>query len=594
MVQEWSSRDHHPRHFTCQPPARYQTDIMDHRRFYESQESVRHQPPMAIDTALRSHCGIWAKQYFVAVVMDDGTPATFFSPGQKLQDSVVRQFFDIKKFQQVVSSLDTDQATSHPPSSEGSMYFRPPYNHRHHTSDRTRSQNDDDGEDGGSYPGRPGRKRPRSRQTMEYEEMPMPIMSRRGIRVCDSRALWGFYDQRFKSCQQSACKLIAKAWVKAVEPKKQSTHPYTGSDAKAPDWWPKPWGDTKEDRVRHKEPDHLYKRERVHLLNHILAIIVEPTAKQHPDVRKLHLNVKKLEECTNEALSGFFSENPQNSGKKRFLSEIFKVAKQQERYKNGEIDAATEVYVLNDDRVSETQTPEQEEVPASRDHEEQNTSPSTRSTAQGFHPTSPAGHSPTTASQTSSFVNEMPMRNTQNPPPPPSMVNDLTSSHHGFVEEGLPVHGTTPAHHSNTTINVDMIPNSNTNDSSRRSSVFGEYSHVGNGMYTQPWQTGSTASNPQAVYSHKQNGPSTSFVTAVPSTPPPSYMRGSFVDTMTQPGYDPTHSQVYRSGDVPSGQIGQQQTYNYMPNDSRGLQVLPGVSEVIDSVPRGHFKDEII
>ena len=78
----------------------------------------------------------------------------------------------------------------------------------------------------------------------------------------DSQALWNFYDQRFKSCQQSACKLIAKAWVKAVEPKKQSTHPYTGSDEKAPDWWPKPWGTTKEDKVRHKEPDHLYKRGR--------------------------------------------------------------------------------------------------------------------------------------------------------------------------------------------------------------------------------------------------------------------------------------------------------------------------------------------
>lgn len=78
--------------------------------------------------------------------------------------------------------------------------------------------------------------------------------------MCDTKALWSFYDQRFKSCQQSACKLIAKAWVKAVEPKKQSTHPYTGSDEKAPDWWPKPWGPTKEDKVRHKEPDHLYKR----------------------------------------------------------------------------------------------------------------------------------------------------------------------------------------------------------------------------------------------------------------------------------------------------------------------------------------------
>lgn len=88
----------------------------------------------------------------------------------------------------------------------------------------------------------------------------MTVSSRKGIKVGDSEAVWNFYEQRFKNCQQTACKLIAKAWVKAVEPKKQSTHPYTGSDEKAPDWWPKPWGPTKDDKVRHKEPDHLYKR----------------------------------------------------------------------------------------------------------------------------------------------------------------------------------------------------------------------------------------------------------------------------------------------------------------------------------------------
>jgi hypothetical protein len=93
----------------------------------------------------------------------------------------------------------------------------------------------------------------------EVQRHQLPV-NRRKIRVQDGPALWAFYDQRFKSCQQSACKLIAKAWVKAVEPKKQSTHPYTGSDEKAPGWWPKPWGNTKEDKVRHKEPDHLYKR----------------------------------------------------------------------------------------------------------------------------------------------------------------------------------------------------------------------------------------------------------------------------------------------------------------------------------------------
>lgn len=88
----------------------------------------------------------------------------------------------------------------------------------------------------------------------------MTTTSRRGIQVGDADAVWDFYQERFKNCQQTACKLIAKAWVKAVEPKKQSTHPYTGSDEKAPEWWPKPWGPTKDDKVRHKEPDHLYKR----------------------------------------------------------------------------------------------------------------------------------------------------------------------------------------------------------------------------------------------------------------------------------------------------------------------------------------------
>ncbi|KAK7211989.1 hypothetical protein V2G26_019167 [Clonostachys chloroleuca] len=82
---------------------------MNHRRYDEAPDVIRHQPPMAIDTALRSHCGIWAKQYFVAVIMDDGTPTTFSSPGPKFHDSVVRQFFDAKKFQQVAGQLDSGE-----------------------------------------------------------------------------------------------------------------------------------------------------------------------------------------------------------------------------------------------------------------------------------------------------------------------------------------------------------------------------------------------------------------------------------------------------------------------------------------------------
>lgn len=108
---------------------------------------------------------------------------------------------------------------------------------------------------------RPSRKRARLHNSaIGDDETPIDVTPRRRLKLSDGPAVWNFYEQRFKNCQQTACKLIAKAWVKAVEPKKQSTHPYTGSDEKAPEWWPKPWGATKDDKVRHKEPDHLYKR----------------------------------------------------------------------------------------------------------------------------------------------------------------------------------------------------------------------------------------------------------------------------------------------------------------------------------------------
>lgn len=109
------------------------------------------------------------------------------------------------------------------------------------------------------------RKRPRSHSSRQllHEDRDPPVAisaTKKPIRIGDSNAVWNFYQQRFRNCQQTACKLIAKAWVKAVEPKKQSHHPYTGKDEKAPDWWPKPWGTMKDERVRHKEPDHLYKK----------------------------------------------------------------------------------------------------------------------------------------------------------------------------------------------------------------------------------------------------------------------------------------------------------------------------------------------
>lgn len=80
------------------------------------------------------------------------------------------------------------------------------------------------------------------------------------IQVGDSSRIKDLYERQFKNCQQTACKFIAKAWVKAVEPRKQSNHPYTGGENTRPKWWPDAYDEEhKKWVVRHREPDHLYK-----------------------------------------------------------------------------------------------------------------------------------------------------------------------------------------------------------------------------------------------------------------------------------------------------------------------------------------------
>jgi hypothetical protein len=97
--------------------------------------------------------------------------------------------------------------------------------------------------------------------------MPVPtsISNSRQLRIGDTEEVSKFYAQRFKDLQQSACKVIAKAFVKAIEPKKQTNYPYTKGLERAPPWWPPmpPGGEKHEKCVRHKEPDHLYKKGRM-------------------------------------------------------------------------------------------------------------------------------------------------------------------------------------------------------------------------------------------------------------------------------------------------------------------------------------------
>ena len=68
----------------------------------------------------------------------------------------------------------------------------------------------------------------------------------------------------FEEFQQIPCKLLSKAWIKVIEPKKQSKYPYKQGESSKPYWWPP--------NCIHREPDHLKKDERISLLINILRI----------------------------------------------------------------------------------------------------------------------------------------------------------------------------------------------------------------------------------------------------------------------------------------------------------------------------------
>jgi hypothetical protein len=116
----------------------------------------------------------------------------------------------------------------------------------------------EDSDENGSFSARK-RRFPSYRAQEESNDdtpVPIPVRKTQTLRIGDTAEVERFYHTRFKDMQQSACKVMGKAFVKLVEPKKQTHHPYTKGDEKKPPWWPITTG---EHGVRHREPDHLLK-----------------------------------------------------------------------------------------------------------------------------------------------------------------------------------------------------------------------------------------------------------------------------------------------------------------------------------------------
>ncbi|KAK2592714.1 hypothetical protein QQS21_009589 [Conoideocrella luteorostrata] len=281
---------------------------------------------------------------------EDGKPFVSITEPE-LNVTIVSQFLDIDKFQQVMTRVDAVYVSTHGLLA-GLTLGVDPVTGGFGYQGNLFIQGGDSKSGKSSNWGSPMsqvQERRISHSTNAGGNLFMAAPPRQLIQIGDANGVRRLYEQRFKDCQQVVCKLVAKAWIKIVEPKKQSTHPYVGSDEKAPGWWPKPWGPAEIDRVRHKEPDHLYKRERIHLLTHILRLVIEPHQKQHVAIQKMGLNVSKLEKTTYEALTPFFRTNAANASKLQYLKEIFSMAKQEEYFRNGQIDGSTEVHLVAED-----------------------------------------------------------------------------------------------------------------------------------------------------------------------------------------------------------------------------------------------------
>ncbi|WVW83026.1 hypothetical protein I302_105043 [Kwoniella bestiolae CBS 10118] len=138
---------------------------------------------------------------------------------------------------------------------------------------------------------------PRSLTPSSTSNVPMQTI------VLKPEQIEGFYMDRFTNLQQQTCKLVVKAWIKIIEPKKQMKFPYNKGEEFKPTWWP--------DGVKHREPDHLPKDERKLLL---MSIIRNPS-----------VNVARLQLSTAET-SALIS-----ASKLAILREIYIVAKEEER-----------------------------------------------------------------------------------------------------------------------------------------------------------------------------------------------------------------------------------------------------------------------
>ncbi|KAJ5301618.1 hypothetical protein N7508_006481 [Penicillium antarcticum] len=156
----------------------------------------------------------------------------------------------------------------------------------------------------------------------------------------DEQGSRGLFTGALKRFQQSNCSIVAKAFIKFIEPHKQAKHPYSGGkpppgsapgtyrdpEKSKPKWWPY--------TVMHREPDHLIKEERIKLLLHIIR-----------NLGDRGITADKLKEVARETKRRL--KHPSDFD---IVDEILRVRKMEELLERGVVDANTAVvYIVNCD-----------------------------------------------------------------------------------------------------------------------------------------------------------------------------------------------------------------------------------------------------
>ncbi|KAL8927950.1 MAG: hypothetical protein Q9208_002025 [Pyrenodesmia sp. 3 TL-2023] len=165
------------------------------------------------------------------------------------------------------------------------------------------------------------------------------------IRLGDTERITAFIRQTADYLGQMLLKTILKALIKLYEPAKQTRFPYNGGDRPsddpknpgrdtAPPWWPEQahWRDGF--GCRHREPDHVFKKERLFLTPRILRLTRtdEPT-----DPTPRNFSVKRLQEATDQ-----ISMSPEQ---RKLLKQLYRLREDEQAYEEGGKDADDVTYL---------------------------------------------------------------------------------------------------------------------------------------------------------------------------------------------------------------------------------------------------------